>query len=354
MKTNSSINNTTYKVSVIVAVYNTERTVERCILSILEQTFDDFEIILVDDGSKDNSYAICREYALRHNNVSVIHKENGGLGSARNAGIKVAHGKYICFIDSDDYVTSDYIRLMYDIAEKFETDIVIAGYKLKHGKHIINYDPIDNVGIYIGKDYYNILLEYAHGNSYFYFAWNKLFRRNLIVEHSLHFIDRHCAEDMMFNAEYYKIAHSLAIVSGCEYIYTVENLNSLSNRRRDNFWEDMNLVFAAYQKIYENIQPEIQLQINNLLLVLLRNTLSNYISNERFDMQESVDFMRYCASDFVVSNRIREIIPHGLYNKITLYCIKHKNYRVYIQLIRMKAYVKWHMFSLFNTLRKFI
>ena len=350
----SNISNTNiYKVSVIVPVYNVEQTLDRCVSSILAQTFDSFEIILVNDGSTDKSAELCDEYASLHDNIYVVHKENGGLGSARNAGINQAKGKYICFVDSDDYIQNEYIKSMYDAAEEYCVDLVITGYRLQQGQNFSEYIPRDIIGVYSGDSYYKILLEYAYGNSYFYFAWNKLYRHDLITKHNLHFIDRHCAEDMMFNAEYYDIAHSLVIVSGYEYIYTIENLNSLSNRRRDNFWRDMKLVFEVYQKIYKKT-PFFQSQVNNLILVLLRNTLSNYISNEIFNMRDSICFAQNCINDSVLLTNVNEIEAYGLYNKITLYFIKYKNYRSYLYLIKIKSYIKWHMFPLFIILRKFV
>ncbi|MDT6814838.1 glycosyltransferase, partial [Enterococcus faecium] len=95
------------EISIIVPVYKVEKYLRKCVDSILAQTFTDFEVILVDDGSPDNSGKICDEYAEKDNRVRVIHKENGGLSSARNAGIDVARGKYLGFVDSDDYIDED-------------------------------------------------------------------------------------------------------------------------------------------------------------------------------------------------------------------------------------------------------
>lgn len=95
------------KVSIIIPVYNVEKYLSRCIKSVLDQTYKDVEVILVDDGTKDSSGVMCDEYAKENNNIIVIHKENGGLSSARNAGIEIATGEAIFFLDSDDYLSSD-------------------------------------------------------------------------------------------------------------------------------------------------------------------------------------------------------------------------------------------------------
>lgn len=115
-----------YKVSIIVPVYNVERYLNKCIDSILSQTFKDFELILVDDGSTDSSSQICDEYLKKDNRIKVIHKNNGGLSSARNIGLDMAKGEYISFIDSDDYVSNKYIEILYTDILNNDADISIC------------------------------------------------------------------------------------------------------------------------------------------------------------------------------------------------------------------------------------
>ena len=115
------------KISVIVPVYNTGKYLNKCIDSILNQTFKDFELILVDDGSTDSSGAICDEYAKKDGRIVVIHKENGGLSSARNAGLDIVEGEYISFIDSDDFITETMLQSMLELAQKTGAEITITG-----------------------------------------------------------------------------------------------------------------------------------------------------------------------------------------------------------------------------------
>lgn len=112
-------------ISVVVPVYNVEKYLKKCIDSVLKQSFKDFELILVDDGSTDNSGAICDEYA-DDENIKVVHKENGGLADARNVGIDNSTGDYITFLDSDDFIKKDYLSILYNIAIKTKTDVVIS------------------------------------------------------------------------------------------------------------------------------------------------------------------------------------------------------------------------------------
>lgn len=111
------------EISIIVPVYKVEPYLRKCLDSILAQTFTNFEVILVDDGSPDNSGKICDEYAIKDSRVRVIHKENGGLSSARNAGIDIAQGKYLGFVDSDDYIAEDMYEVLYENLKFYDADI---------------------------------------------------------------------------------------------------------------------------------------------------------------------------------------------------------------------------------------
>lgn len=115
-------------ISVILPIYNVEKYIDRCLNSVLRQTYTNIEIILVDDGSTDNCQKICDEYAKNDNRIKVIHKKNGGLSDARNAGIKIAKGKYITLIDSDDYVENDYVEFLYSLIKESNAEISICSH----------------------------------------------------------------------------------------------------------------------------------------------------------------------------------------------------------------------------------
>ena len=115
-------------ISVIVPVYNTEKYLGRCVDSIINQTYTNLEIILVDDGSPDNSPAICDEYAKKDQRIKVIHKENGGLSSARNAGLDIAKGDFISFIDSDDWVEKDLFEVLVSLYGKTQAEIIASSF----------------------------------------------------------------------------------------------------------------------------------------------------------------------------------------------------------------------------------
>jgi glycosyltransferase involved in cell wall biosynthesis len=169
-----------YKISIIVPVYKVEKYLGKCIESILGQTFKDFELILVDDGSPDNCGVICENFAKRDERIKVIHKSNGGLSSARNAGLEMATGEYIAFVDSDDFIHQRMYEILYKYAKKYSSDIVICDYLLvNEGESYI--DELRNFEIN-AKNFSNIdaLKQiYTNNGTTFIVAWNKLYRRYL-------------------------------------------------------------------------------------------------------------------------------------------------------------------------------
>ncbi len=179
-------------ISIIVPIYKVEEYLRKCIDSLVNQTYKNLEIILVDDGSPDNCGSICDEAALRDSRIKVVHKKNGGLSDARNAGMQVATGKYISFIDSDDFVTLDFYQTMIEVMKKNDCDIVECGV-LK-----VNPDFEDNHNIskimsektYFAKD---ALLELINDGAFHQHVWNKLYKRDVVGD--IFFEKGACNED---------------------------------------------------------------------------------------------------------------------------------------------------------------
>ena len=166
------------KISIIVPIYKVEDYLHRCIDSIINQTYSNLEIILVNDGSPDNCGVICEEYAKNDSRIKVIHKENGGLSDARNAGLKIATGDYIGFIDSDDWIHKDMYKILYDIIIKKECDIVECN-AIKT-KSIISDKGIDdtyNIFRYTKEDVIEALISEKIVKQT---VWNKLYKRSCI------------------------------------------------------------------------------------------------------------------------------------------------------------------------------
>lgn len=170
-------------ISVIVPVYNVEPYLCRCIDSIIAQTYKDLEIILVDDGSPDNCGAICDEYAVKDSRVKVIHKKNGGLSSARNAGLVAATGEYIAFVDSDDWIDCTMYAKMVQLAAYYDADIVECGYRWVKPDKTLDDKNNRSVDVYSNLEALNMLY---FGDQMFggisIVAWNKIYRKMLFDE----------------------------------------------------------------------------------------------------------------------------------------------------------------------------
>lgn len=170
-------------VSVIVPIYKVEQYLKRCIDSIIAQTYKNIEIILVDDGSPDNCGAICDEYALNNGRIKVVHKPNGGLSDARNKGIEVSKGDYICFVDSDDYVEKDYIEKMLSAAELSNADLVISNFKYVYEDGTIKkYEFEHEFKSYSSEESMEILVS-NNMSIPLVVAWSKLYAKKLFSEY---------------------------------------------------------------------------------------------------------------------------------------------------------------------------
>lgn len=194
------------KLSIIVPVYNVEKYLEKCIISILEQTFEDFELILINDGSTDNCGAICDDFAKQDNRIKVIHKENGGQSSARNIGINIARGEYIGFVDSDDYIMPTMYEKLYKGCQKNNADISIAGWTTvnEYGDMINKYQ--------ISKVSFLSFMIKAY-------PWNKLYKKKLFIENDFYFKEGMIYEDVELIPKLYTKANKVILIDSAEYNY---------------------------------------------------------------------------------------------------------------------------------------
>lgn len=212
-------------ISVLVPVYNVEKTLKRCLDSILNQTFKNYEIILVNDGSTDNSGAICDEYAQMYDNISVIHKENEGLGPTRNRGIVEAKGEYIYHCDSDDWLKEDLLEKAYNNAIETNAEIVIFGYEIftENNNEIKPYKDIRaNKKIYNDKEEIrDLFIEQYFSSFVMMSACNRLCKRKFIVENDLYFPPLRRCQDMAYSLALFDKLNKLSIMDESFYCYVI-------------------------------------------------------------------------------------------------------------------------------------
>lgn len=239
------------KISVIVPVYNVEKYLPRCIDSILSQTFTDFELLLIDDGSPDNSGNICDEYALKDKRVRVFHKPNGGVSSARNLGIERTLGEWITFIDADDYIEQDFLSIPEDAIE----DLLIQNYKvLKNGSD----SCFDFERVCISQSQILPLLNENLVKRIFRVPWAKFFKKTIIEENEIRFLhDVKIGEDSLFMLDYLFYVNSVRYLSSGIYIY-IKGENETINKYEQSVYQCikyLRVLMDKYEKLGVNSIP---------------------------------------------------------------------------------------------------
>lgn len=248
-------------VSIIVPVYNGEKYIQRCVACIQAQTYTNLEIIFVDDGSKDASGAILDKIANKDDRIKVIHKENGGLCSARNVGIKKATGTYIYFFDVDDEIMPDLITDNIALAKEDQADVVMFGfwYELVE-KNIEKKNPANNLFIGNGEEYFRQELVSTVEREIFNAPWNKLIRLNFLRESGLLFDERYpIYEDIIFNATLMKLAKKVVVNPQTYYKYYVRTSGTLITRFYEGFFDSVTQFYInamEYCEQYENHEQQ--------------------------------------------------------------------------------------------------
>lgn len=209
-------------ITVILNVYNGEKYLPRCVDSVLEQSFQDFELILVDDGSKDKTPLLADEYTLKDARVKVYHTENKGLSGSRRFGLSKAIGDYCIFIDCDDWVEKDWLRCLYEAVEKNQADIAICEYNEVYSKTNRHIQVINRESV---ADYIKDLI---HGRTWCV-VWNKLIKTSIIKDNEINFIEKlRYWEDVPFSVSYALYCHRIAFVNRVLYNYNKTNEESLT------------------------------------------------------------------------------------------------------------------------------
>lgn len=287
----------TPQISIIVPVYNKEKYLRDCVDSILQQTYKDFELILVDDGSKDSSWNIIKEYADKEERVVPIHQENAGVSAARNAGLDSAQGKWICFVDADDYLPKDGIQILVEHGEKSNADIVNA-----------NATRVED-----DKQFkiFNFNNEIVKGNIYprlVHFApWAQLFKRSIIEEHHLRYVKGLAySEDNVFILNYSLYASSIEFVNDSVYNYRINQDSAIQNK--DYKKVAYHQMWAAHE-VYKLKDKESSLRnfIINRTKILISSSINAYVYRA-INVLKINDIIRLYSDFFKETNMFHEYV----------------------------------------------
>ena len=325
------------KVSIIVPVYNGEKVLKRCIESILKQTYTNFELIIINDGSKDKSIDIINEYKEKDNRIKVIDNENKGVSITRNMGIEASNGVYIQFIDCDDHIEKDMLKEMIEAIEISDADLITTGI-------IIDIESKDDVKTSIqtfkhenlqGKSNIAIGVLERLDSAYIHSLWNKIFKRDIIIKNNIKMNkDISLGEDLIFNLEYLKHCNNVIFDDKAYYHYCMKDTESLTAKYREDKLELMKLLYDKCNEYFKYCELNFN-QINSLNNLFIKWMYSCFIDLNnpqcKLTRRQKVEYIKYSRDKY------KEIIDDtknlGIMISILKYSLKYS----YIALVLSKV-----------------
>jgi glycosyltransferase involved in cell wall biosynthesis len=326
-------------ISIIVPIYNVEAYLDRCIQSLLNQTLKNIEIILVDDESPDRCPQICEQYAALNPQIKVIHKKNEGLGYARNSGMQIATGKFIAFVDGDDFVENTMFEQLYNTATEQTADTVFCGfYFYKENTPIISHHEVDSVSIFDNEDIKNKILLNMIGTEphvksdrlFFMSVWHSIYSLSIIKENKILFSSEReiISEDIVFQMDYLTKSKRTIYIPNCLYYYCT-NQTSLSRI----FRKDRNSkILFMYQEL---IKKANKMKWNTIEKQRIMRLYIGYSRNAMIDL---------CLSNLKYKEKkkiLQEICSYTIWDTIfSQYPYKKlpKIYSIFCLLVKYKLY----------------
>ena len=322
-------------ISIIVPIYNVEQYLEECIVSLINQTYTELEIILVDDGSTDSSGKICDEFEKKDQRIKVLHKKNEGLGFARNSGLELANGQWVTFIDSDDYAEVDMISKLIENAVKYNADTCIGGFKKVDDKNVLFIEKYEK-RIYKNEEVYNELFYKMLGSEpekhdmIRMSVWNVLYSMKIIKENEIKFPSERVfiSEDIIFDSDYYQHAQKVCIIDSTAYNYRLTD-GSLTQKYKEN---RAKLYCVLYREIERRISGDVLFEEG------IRRLQKHFFVNIRACVaQEKSKIL--CDGFFEVVRRIQQICDLPEVVEVTnCYPVNRLQFkqRIFVRLLKQK------------------
>lgn len=319
-------------ISIIVPIYNAEKYIDRCVSSIVNQTFRDLEIILVNDGSVDNSLSICKLWENRDVRVRLFSQDNTGVSSARNLGIKNATGDFLMFLDSDDYMLPDMCNVMYDTLNEKNADLVICGIK-ETGENI--WAPAKDSDYQSSDEFFNDFV-YHLNTELLSPCWNKLYRKELVTD--LFNIDVSFGEDLIFNLHYLKNCEKISFIMKPLLFHEKNVVGSLVSKVdlqrlldiERNHNEVLNYAFTfkrSYAGLHNKYFRDICVYIRMLFL------------SKQYNFKYKKDILIKWHKKSFIKNNILKNVQTCFSNKILLYLLKYKLWLLANVMINRNEYI---------------
>lgn len=321
----------TLEFSIIIPFYNAEDSINRCLQSILKQTLPDFEVILIDDGSVDNSNNICRSFVEKDARFKIFNQQNQGPSVARNKGLDVARGNYIIFIDSDDYIEANFLKTIKDAFVNKAADVVFIGYSEYsiEGKLLKRYIPFQKAAC---NSYFEALIKLSSEDMFGY-TWIKSFSRKAIG--NIRFpTDMKLFEDEVFTCQVLQKCNNFETVNEPIYNYTTGNPEALTKKTYQNYCELQERVYLEWQKLLNNYKNKEIALINKANFLVIRSVYYGFEKN----INPRVYFSNLANCVFFKKSKID--------SPVFAYIRTNKTRRLMI--IRWKYRIKLHVSQLIN------
>ena len=316
-------------ISVIVPIFNAEKYLHRCIKRILAQDYTDYELLLIDDGSTDNSGTICDEYAIKDNRIRVFHKENGGVSSARNWGLDNAIGEYIMFVDSDDYMLPGMLEVMVSTLKAKSADLVVCGTTETGGGY---WRPIADVDYSINqlKENFVSLLHTELLSP----PWNKIYKKEIIGS------NRFCedisfGEDLLFNIQYLEKCENIFLIKESPFYHEKENENSLVVKFNRNRLLDIEKVWIVVDRFSED-KEGLYFKYLRDLTVYVRQLLK---TKQYSWLEKKYILEEWSSVALIKSLNLFNYKIHYL-NWVLLLLLKNKQWKLANILVNLKSYFR--------------
>ena len=332
------------KVSIIVPVFNAEHTLPRCLDSLVNQTYRNIELILVNDGSSDSSKYICERYAEKYPFIHVINQKNSGPATARNRGIDVAGGKYICFADADDYMENCMIEKMVEAAEKNNVEMVICGYFQEIGSnteiHTFSFDE----GLYCGDRARSIAMQIIDDmskNRIPPYSWNRMILRNFLKNTGVRYFDGMIrSEDYFFFVQLHFQTNRLFLLSNTPLYHYTDMDTSITHTYIKGYWET---VVSIYENLKEVLPDELEIR-NRLDNMLLQRTRIAFNNTSRCTCKREFKYeMKKIVKSPLLKSAFGKYNFHEGINRFGIFYLllnKHLHIIIYLRYL-LKFYFRW-------------
>ncbi|WP_016896802.1 glycosyltransferase family 2 protein [Aerococcus viridans] len=323
------------KISIIMPVYNVKEYLKRSIESVLNQSYKNWELILIDDGSTDGSAMVCDDFSSRYKNIIVKHQSNTGSGIARQNGVDISSGEYICFIDPDDYISEEALKNNVEIVENYNPDLIVNGYfqirkdktkKIRHDKIIPNLE-----GFYNKKEFIQIFKQYLNMNPRS--LWNKLYKKNFLLENDIRFTDQRVGQDALYNFQVYKHINNVFLDNNTYYFYdTLREGSAVKKYNSYRVQYEINII-NSYKELFNywgesnKFKDIIAKEYWNLILLELMNVNR---SNGELTFQDKVGKVTDLLDKTEVKKGFNELDIEKInkpFQKLLIYFIKKRNYK---------------------------